>query len=52
MARQNDSDILCTVFGSGKGSGAAMLMGGLGFAGVAVCVVFSLLLKKEKFRSR
>lgn len=48
MARQDNSDILCTVFGSGKGSGAAMLMGVLGFAGVAVCVVFSLLLKKEK----
>ncbi|NLT08838.1 MAG: MFS transporter [Ruminococcus sp.] len=47
MSRQNNGSCLCTVFGNGKGSGAAMLMAVLGAAGVAVCVIFTLLLRKE-----
>ena len=49
MSRQNDNSHLCTVFGIGKGAGAALLMAVLGVAGVAVCTIFGLLLKKEKF---
>ena len=48
MSVQNDRSILCTVFGSGKGSGAAFLMAVLGAAGVAVCIVFTLLLTNVK----
>ncbi len=47
MARQNNGSCLCTVFGNGKGSGAAMVMAVLGAAGVSVCVIFSILLRKE-----
>lgn len=49
MSRQNGESVLCTVFGTGKGSGAALFMAVLGAAGVAVCVIFSLLLKHEKY---
>ena len=49
MSRQNDKSLLCAVFGIGKGSGAALLMAVLGVAGVDVCTIFGLLLKKEKF---
>ena len=49
MSRQNDNSLLCTIFGIGKGAGAALLMAVLGVAGVAVCTIFGLLLKKEKF---
>lgn len=37
------------LFGSGKGSGSAMLFAVLGVAGVAVCIVFGLLLRKYKW---
>lgn len=43
---------LSSLFGSGKGSGAAMLFAILGAAGVAVCVIFSLLLRKEEHRNK
>ncbi|MBR2924210.1 MAG: MFS transporter [Clostridia bacterium] len=39
MAR-TDSRLLVSLFGTGKGSGAALLYMIIGFAGVAVCVVF------------
>lgn len=39
MAR-TDSRLLTTLFGTGKGSGAAFLFLLIGFAGVAVCLVF------------
>ncbi|MBQ8149682.1 MAG: MFS transporter [Clostridia bacterium] len=39
MAR-TDSRLLITLFGTGKGSGAAFLYLLIGFAGVAVCLVF------------
>ncbi len=47
MAQQGSGSLLCTVFGTGKGAGAALLMAVLGAAGLAVCVIFSLLLKHE-----
>ena len=49
MSQQNRESILCAVWGTGKGSGAAMLMAVLGAAGVAVCVIYSFLLKREIF---
>lgn len=42
------SNTLITLFGSGKGSGAAFLFAILGAAGVLVCIVFTILLNKEK----
>lgn len=48
MSGQTADNILVSLFGSGKGSGAAMLFAILGVSGVAVCVIFSLLLSKEK----
>ena len=50
MSRQSGESVLCAVYGSGKGSDAAFLMALLGAAGVAVCVIFSLLLKRETNR--
>ena len=47
MVQQGSGSLLCTVFGTGKGAGAALLMAVLGAAGLAVCVIFSLLLKHE-----
>ena len=41
--------LLNTLFGSSKGSGAAMLFAVLGFAGMALCVVFGVLLRKYKW---
>ena len=38
-----ESSVLHTLFGSGKGSGAAMLFAAIGFCGVAVCIIFSSL---------
>lgn len=37
------------LFGAGKGSGAAFLFFLSGVAGVAVCVVFSLLLRRYRW---
>ncbi|SHM11568.1 MFS transporter [Ruminococcus flavefaciens] len=48
MSGRAEGSTLVALFGSGKGSGAALLFAVLGFAGVAVCTVFSLLLRKEK----
>lgn len=47
MSRQTGGSSLISLFGSEKGSGAAMFLAFLGFAGVAVCVVFTILLRKE-----
>ena len=40
MAAQGHSSILVTLFGSGKGSGAAFLFAALWLAGIAVCLIF------------
>jgi MFS family permease len=47
MSRQTEGSVLVSLFGSEKGAGAAMFLAFLGFAGVAVCTVFSLLLYGE-----
>ena len=41
--------ILSILFGSGKGSGAALMMFILGVAGVVLCLVFGNILKKYKY---
>lgn len=50
MSGQPEGSVLTAVFGSEKGSGAAMLFAVIGVAGVAVCAVFSALLRKYKWR--
>lgn len=50
MAGQDAGSLLMRCFGSGKGSGAALLFFLSGIAGVAVCVIFSLLLRKYNWR--
>lgn len=40
MADQSDGSILIRLFGSGKGSGAALLFFVIAFAGIAVCLYF------------
>lgn len=56
MAEQSAGSVLTALFGEGKGSGAAMLLGILGIAGVLVCTVFTLLLRRhiqqEKLNNR
>ena len=49
MAGQTPGSLLVRWFGSGKGSGAALLFFLCGAAGVAVCLVFSLLLKRYRW---
>ncbi len=44
-----DGGLLVSLFGDGKGSGAAMLFGIIGVTGVIVCVVFNLILRKYKW---
>lgn len=48
MAAQEMGSLLVRCFGSGKGSGGALLFFLCGITGVAVCVVFSLRLKKYR----
>ena len=50
MAGISRDSLLVSLFGSGKGSGAAFLFAVLGISGIAVCVIFSLLLRGEKER--
>lgn len=49
MAAQPDG-VLVSLFGEGKGSGAAMLFFVIGIAGVLVCLLFNWRLKKYKWR--
>lgn len=46
MSRQNPDNFLTLLFGKGSGSGAAFLFFVIGFAGVLVCLIFSIILKK------
>ena len=50
MAAQPADHLLARLFGSGKGSGAALLFFILGIAGVVVCFFFSLILSKYKWK--
>ena len=49
MAGIQESHWLVFLFGSGKGSGAAVMMFVVGLAGAIVCIVFGQLLKKYRF---
>lgn len=48
MAAQPSTGLLSSLFGVGKGSGAAMLFFVIGLTGVAVCLIFNALLKKYR----
>lgn len=49
MASKAAEGMLTALFGTGKGSGAAMMMFILGILGTAVCLVFGHILKKYTF---
>lgn len=49
MSRQNTDNLLTLLFGKGNGSGAAFLFFVIGFAGVLVCLIFSIILRKYKW---
>lgn len=50
MAGIKSDGVIAMLFGSGKGSGAAMLFFIIGVCGVLVCVIFNLRLKKITWR--
>ena len=52
MAAQPDGGVLVSLFGEGKGSGAAMLFFVIGIAGVLVCLLFNLKLRKYKWSEK
>lgn len=41
MASMPDNSLLCTIFGTGKGSGAALTFFIIGITGVVVCLIFN-----------
>lgn len=49
MASASAGGILIRLFGSGKGSGAAMMMFLLGIAGTGICLAFGRILKKYEY---
>ncbi len=49
MAAQSAGSLLKTLFGETKGAGAAMLFAIIGVAGVIVCLIFNLILRKYKW---
>lgn len=49
MQRTAEQGILASLFGIGKGSGAAMVMFVLGIAGAVVCLVFGRVLRKYRY---
>ena len=50
MVRYGDSLILKTLFGAGKGSGAALMMFILGISGSLICILMSRKLRKYQYR--
>lgn len=52
IAGQADSSLLVRIFGSEKGSGGALLFAVIGVAGIAVCLVFALLLRRFRWSER
>lgn len=52
MSAVSDQGMLRAWFGSGKGSGAAMMMFILGVMGVAVCLCFGGILRKYKYEEK
>ena len=49
MAAQPAGSPLVSIFGETKGAGAAMLFAIIGVAGVIVCLIFNLILRKYKW---
>lgn len=49
MQKTAEQGILASLFGTGKGSGAAMVMFVLGVAGAVVCLVFGRVLRKYRY---
>lgn len=49
MARHAASPVLTALFGSGKGSGAALMMFLLGVIGTLLCLITGSRLKKYKY---
>ena len=49
MAVQPADSLLVSLFGENKGSGAAMLFFIIGIAGILVCLIFNLRLRKYKW---
>lgn len=52
MVQYGDSSILKTLFGVGKGSGAALMMFVLGVSGVLICIITDRKLKKYQYVER
>lgn len=52
MAGEQGRSWLTALFGTGKGSGAAIMMFVLGAAGAVICIVFARILKRYQFRER
>ncbi|MBS5523259.1 MAG: MFS transporter [Clostridiales bacterium] len=52
MASAYSEGVLGAVFGTGKGSGAAIVMFVLGITGTAICLIFGRILRKYKYSGR
>ena len=50
MAKQPPAGLLASLFGYGKGGGAAMLLFVFGILGVLICLIFSWMLRKYDWR--
>ena len=50
MARIQADSWPAVLFGTGKGSGAAIMMFVLGVSGAVICIVFARILKQYQFR--
>ncbi|MBP5332043.1 MAG: MFS transporter [Lachnospiraceae bacterium] len=49
MAVKSNDSFWTTLFGSGKGSGAALMMGILGVTGILICITSGQIMKKYKY---
>ena len=49
MSCQSDDSLLSILFGTEKGSGAAMMFFVIGIIGVLICMIFSIILRKYKW---
>ena len=52
MKNVSAGSMLSELFGSGKGSGAAMVMFVLGIAGTTICMIFGKILRKYEFEEK
>ncbi|MBO4679665.1 MAG: MFS transporter, partial [Lachnospiraceae bacterium] len=49
MEMRSDNSFWTTLFGSGKGSGAALMMFILGVTGTVICITSGQIMKKYKY---